>query len=159
MTPGRTARRLVRLARRPASELRLLAAAGALLAGARLALWLLPFSVVQRTAARLERPRAGPPVDPDATRERDAERRVVWAVEAMSRYVPGSRNCLVRALAGKVLLGRRGAPARLRFGVRRDEEGALRAHAWVEGRDRILIGGERGLPRYVPLVPFERAER
>jgi hypothetical protein len=41
-------------------------------------------------------------------------------------------NCLPRALTLSWLLARRSVPSQLRVGVRRDDRGALAAHAWVE---------------------------
>lgn len=152
MAPGRWMRRIVRFARLPAAEQRLLAAAAALLAVTRIALWLFPFGVVQRAAARLERRRLPRPALPD-----DAKR-VVWAVDVASRYIPASQNCLNRALTAKVLLARRGLSSQLRIGVRRDPAGELLAHAWVEAPEGILIGNIPLLSRYTPLHPRERTE-
>ena len=145
-------RRIVRFARLPAAERRLLAAAAALLGATRIALWLLPFGGVQRGAARLERRRLPGPTDPDAAK------RVVWAVDVASRYSPASQNCLARALTAKVMLARQGLSTQLRIGVRRDSEGELLAHAWVEAPEGILIGNMPSLFRYVPLHPRDRTD-
>lgn len=48
-----------------------------------------------------------------------------------ARYHLIPLNCLPRSLALQALLRAHGVSARLRIGVRR-EDGALRAHAWVE---------------------------
>lgn len=45
-------------------------------------------------------------------------------------------NCLPRALTLSWLLARRNVSSQLRVGVRRDERGALAAHAWVEVNGR-----------------------
>lgn len=140
-------RRLVRFARLPHADRRLLASAAGLLAAARVGLWLLPFGLVQRVTARLERRRAPAPAEPDAAQ------RVVWAINLASRYVPASKNCLNRALAAKVLLARRGLSPHLRIGVRRGQDGTLQAHAWVEAADAILIGNKPDLSGYATLHP------
>ena len=116
-------------------------------------MWLFPFGVVQRVAARLERRRASEHSDPGAAR------RVVWAVDVASRYIPASKNCLNRALTAKVLLARHGLSTHLRIGVRRNPEGELKAHAWVEAVDGILIGNKLDLSLYAPLPPRDGAAR
>lgn len=146
-------RKIVRFARLPAADRRLLAAAAALLGATRVGLWLFPFGVVQRVAARLEHQRHPRPADPNAAR------RVVWAVDVASRFIPASQNCLNRALTAKVLLARHGLSTHLRIGVRRDSAGSLLAHAWVEAPEGILIGNMPDLSRYAQLHPRERAER
>jgi hypothetical protein len=79
-------------------------------------------------------------------------------VEVASRYIPASNNCLNRALTAKVLFGRQGLSTTLRIGVRRAPTGELRAHAWVEAVDGVLIGDMPDLSRYATLHPRERTE-
>jgi hypothetical protein len=75
---------------------------------------------------------------------------IVRSIETASRVIPGTRNCLVRALAAELLLVRSGCHCELKFGVARSAEGEFIAHAWVEGEDRVLIG-HPGSIRYTPL--------
>lgn len=83
-------------------------------------------------------------------------RRVAWAVDVASRYLPGTRNCLVRALAARVLLIRCQHETRLRFGVARDCGGAVHAHAWRESGGIVVIA-EASPDRFTALArPFER---
>jgi hypothetical protein len=73
--------------------------------------------------------------------------RVRWAVAAVGRRLPGA-TCLTQALAARMLLGRKGIPARVRIGVRRDEAGRIAGHAWLEsgaedgGKDHGCRGEE-----------------
>ena len=77
---------------------------------------------------------------------------VAWAVSRASRFVPAA-SCLTQALVTKLFLGRLGHPATVRIGVARSEAGELQAHAWVESRGKIVIGGsQRSLQRYTPLA-------
>lgn len=71
-----------------------------------------------------------------------------------SRYVPAA-SCLTQALAGQVLLNQHDAPALLRIGVAKNEQGTFQAHAWVESQGRILIGNSPELFRYTRLTEFE----
>jgi hypothetical protein len=80
--------------------------------------------------------------------------RIAWAVGAASRYVP-TATCLSQALAAQVLLARHGHPASLRIGVARGAAGRLEAHAWIESRGRIVIGGTADLARYTPLPALD----
>jgi hypothetical protein len=73
---------------------------------------------------------------------------IVWAINSAAARLPGT-TCLPRALAGRYLLLRAGLPGQVRFGVTKDG-GVFAAHAWLESRDRILIGGETAAD-YLPL--------
>jgi len=100
-----------------AGEQRLMASATVWLVAIRLALVILSF----RTLIRL----------PKLASERDRwgesgglpPERIAWAIQAVSRYLPGMRNCLVQALTAQVMLTRRNYPAHLRIGVTKDEGG------------------------------------
>ena len=64
-----------------------------------------------------------------------------------------SGSCLSQALATQVMLGRRGRSATLRIGVA-NEEGAVKAHAWLETEGKIIIGGSQSRNRFSPLPPL-----
>jgi hypothetical protein len=109
----------------------------------RAGLWVLPFRTMQRFAFR-------------ARRKRETVYSVeqfVWAVRAVSYYVPGA-TCLTQALAAQVLLTRAGHSSRVEIGVAKNENQQFRAHAWIVLGDRVLIGGT-GIERYTPLVAWE----
>src|SRR5437667_10372122 len=114
-----------------------------------LGLRLLPFGRLRRLLDRLSRPREG--LRP---RARVPAARIAWAVERVSRVVPGARSCLVQALAAQVLLARRGHEACVRIGVAHPSGESLHAHAWVESEGRGVLGTpHRG--RYTPLPALE----
>lgn len=100
----------------------------------RAALWLLPYDRWTRVVRAIRR-RADGSVARGASVED-----VTWGVRRASRFVPGA-TCLTRALSAQVLLSHAGHASELRIGVRREADGALHAHAWLEGKDGILIGG------------------
>ncbi len=79
---------------------------------------------------------------------------IAWAIRVVSRYLPGTMNCLVQALAAQAMLARRGHPSCVRIGVAKDEGGQLKAHAWVECEGKIVIGGV-GVPQYTALPYWE----
>jgi hypothetical protein len=118
----------------PPVDRRLLMGTAATLAGARVALTFLPFGTVRRLMHRAGRLRAN--------RSRDhSEDRIIWAVGAAGRRIPGT-TCLAKALAAETLLAREGHRVQLRFGVARSADRGLRAHAWLESNGQVIFGGD-----------------
>jgi len=77
-------------------------------------------------------------------------RPILRAIEDASRVVPGGRNCLARALAGRALLAQHHFPSEIVLGVSRGPDGSLAAHAWLR-HDGQLVLGANGVEGYVPL--------
>ena len=127
-----------------------LAEAALALAAARLALAVLPIRWLVPSASRPDPsgPDPGPP-DPRA-------RLVAWAIERGAVRLPWRSRCLVRALAGRWMLARRGVPSVLCLGVAR-EGGVVTAHAWLLVAGRAVCGG-REAPGYTPIAAI-RASR
>ena|SRR5438876_9930903 len=134
-----------KLTRLSPPDRRLVLQAAALAAAVSVALHVAPFRLVRAALARVARPSRGAhlPV-----------LRIVWAVTAATRRVPGANGCLVRALVAQALLAHHGHPAAVRLGVARRHAGTLAAHAWVEGEGRIVVGGAER-PGFSPLPRLE----
>ncbi len=66
--------------------------------------------------------------------------RISWAVETAGRIVPSGKNCLVRAIAGREMLARRGVSSQIRLGVAKSSPERLDGHAWLESGDMIVTG-------------------
>ena len=128
------------------TEKLLLVQAAFLLVVVRIGLSLVPFRTWRSLLARLARAekRAKAPQQSDVDR-------VIWALMAAGRAFPPAGTCLTEALAGYVLLGRRGYSTDLRIGVTRDAGGRFLAHAWLEKGGLIVIG-QLGAEheRYIP---------
>jgi hypothetical protein len=62
------------------------------------------------------------------------------AIDRAAAILPGSR-CLARAIAAEILLRRTGLPVQTYLGVNRDDQGRLRAHAWVVSGGDVVVGG------------------
>ncbi len=77
--------------------------------------------------------------------------RVVWAVRAASRRMPGA-TCLCSALALQRLLSAQGHASELHIGVAHEPKG-IAAHAWILHEGRVLIG-EEGQDRYTVLTTW-----
>jgi hypothetical protein len=127
----------------------------------RLGLWLLPVRVLReraRVSARNPRTssrsaglracsaglRAGSPLSVE---------RVAWAVKTTAPYVPRA-TCLTQALAAQSLLNRAGHRSKLHIGVAKGPGTEFGAHAWLECKDRVVIGGA-DLDRYTPLLAWD----
>jgi len=74
---------------------------------------------------------------------------VARVVAAAARNGPFRASCLEQSVALLWLLGRRGIPARLRIGVRKEHE-ELEAHAWVELGGVVLNDSADVGERYRP---------
>ncbi len=133
------------------AERRLLVTVVLLLTLIRLGLKLLPFRTLWRLLSK------GGPIFIGCFEGYDAgPDRIAWAVTVAGRYVLGVRPCLAQALTAQLLLRWQGCPARLHFGVARDDRGQVQAHAWVEANGRVVIGGSASeLERYIPLLAVD----
>ncbi|MEC4851103.1 MAG: lasso peptide biosynthesis B2 protein [Jaaginema sp. PMC 1079.18] len=80
--------------------------------------------------------------------------RLIWAVEAATRLLPGNTKCLAKALAAQTLLLRHNYPAKVRLGVAKDALGDFEAHAWVESEGKVAIGQLQDGERFKPLVDW-----
>lgn len=107
--------------------------------------FVLPFRLLVRLLAR-GASRAGMPSD--LVVGRGLARRVMRLAPRM----PFRTTCLVRAVAGWVMLRWRGVPAVVRFGVR-CPAGVLQAHAWLLVGDVAVLGGEEA-EGYTPIGDF-----
>ena len=78
--------------------------------------------------------------------------RLVWAVGAASRLLPGT-TCLASALALQRRLSAQGHASELHIGVAR-QDGKFSAHAWLVCEGRILVG-EFDHDRFTRLVAWK----
>lgn len=161
-------RRLLQLG--PRHWAALVRALGSLVA-ARAALLLLPLRSVLEFASRTPSPRPGArhrenqtrATRKDRSRREDSPRathqdpdleRMIWAVDMVGRRLFPRNPCLTQAVVVQRLLRRRGIPAELRIGVRKEQGVTLEAHAWVESEGKIVIGARGLADDHVPLPPI-----
>ena len=102
-----------------------------LVAAVRLGLTFLSYNVVKRWT-----PRA-----PMRLADEGKLKRTAWGVARAATLVPRA-SCLTQALAAQIILARSGYHSDIRIGVRRDDKGAVSAHAWLMSGERIVLGGE-----------------
>lgn len=107
--------------------------------------WLLVFRLPFRLLARLFGGIAdpGPALagsDPQPAPVLARARGVGRTVDAMSIRLPWHSTCLVRCVAGRMMLSRRGIAGHILFGVDL-HDGTLTAHAWLVTGGEPVIGG------------------
>jgi transglutaminase superfamily protein len=85
--------------------------------------------------------------------------RTARLVEAFFRHYPFRPSCLKKSLVLLRLARRRGMPAELRIGVRKDG-GELLAHAWIECAGRTVLPGDAtGQYQPLPRITTRRLRR
>jgi|SRR5215210_3848172 len=146
-------KRLHKFFRLPAAKRRCLISAGLLLPTIKASLIVLRFQTLRGLLARL----TGSPLGIQKSKGGSTEE-VVWAVESAGRLMPWASTCLTQALAAQVLLLRRGRPALVHIGTFKGGDGDFEAHAWVECRGEVLMGGHE-LERFTPLVVLDGGSR
>jgi hypothetical protein len=118
----------------------------------RVALSLLPFRIVHRGIAAATRKLHRSTSSTSRTPER-----ITWAVTTVAARVPRA-SCLTQALAATLLLVRYGHAATLRLGVAKEDDGTLRAHAWLESDGRAILG-EPAPGAFIPFPPVAFSQR
>lgn len=138
---------LHRFLRLPNGERSLLAEAARSLALARLAVKAVPFRRLAPILSKrgLAPSRVGTPDQLD---------RIGWAIQTASRHVPWRCRCLEQAIAGKMMLRRRGIANILWLGAAKDGERGIAAHAWLQCGTWFVTGGTEGGRHYAALASF-----
>jgi hypothetical protein len=139
---------LKNLAERSPREVWLLGQAILALASARVALWILPLAKIRRLIWRLFSAEHPLPVI-----RRCSEDQVIRAVVSAGIHCPIGTTCLATAVVGQALLHRHGYNAQLQLGVRRDPKGRFSAHAWLERRGTVVLGGPMALVQSYTRLP------
>jgi hypothetical protein len=115
--------------------------------------WLLVFALPFRWTARWFGGAVAPSSRTMLSEKRMANARYVTRrLERVAEHMPWRTTCLVRAIAGALLLWRRGTPTTIRLGVNR-ADGGLSAHAWLLAGDAIVLGADNA-PAFHPLADF-----
>ena len=124
---------------------RYLAVAWALLVFFRLALAVAPYRLVSRILPDSQG-EAAPPW---------AQARARWAI---GRAAPTAfrATCLPQAMATKMLLALQGYSSWIRIGVRRGDNGAIQAHAWVLAGDKVVVGDDERLDSFSILTDLHK---
>ena len=133
----------------PRGDRTLLIEAGLWLGVARLAIWFLPFRWLKRGWGESWTPPAGT----TGITSPELLDRISWAVATASRYLPRNCLCLAQAMAGKIMLRRRGIPSTLYLGLTRDGTALIQGHAWLTCGERVLTG-QQGMEGFTVIATF-----
>jgi len=121
----------------------LIAEAAAWLLIARLALVLVPFPRLARWLGAFVAP-ADPRVAevsaPTTAEQAQTARLVSWAVTRAAAHVPFKAVCLPQAMAGRIMLQRRGVASAMHFGAAKGRDKPLDAHAWLDAAGVKVTG-------------------
>lgn len=82
-------------------------------------------------------------------------RQVQWALRVAKVHLPYAGTCLPRALAGSVMLRRRGLPATIRIGACHNSDQVLKLHAWLTSFEDISITGVRESRAFKVLATYQ----
>ena len=135
-------KKLLRFLFLPYQEKKLLSQSLFLLIAIRLSLWVFPFRWLNDWLSN-----SGSANLSSQPTDQIVIGKVTRSVRCCSRYVPRA-SCLTQALATQTLLRLKGLDSQLRFGVDKDENEKLVAHAWVESNGKIIIGKSADMHRY-----------
>ena len=80
---------------------------------------------------------------------------ITWIIKVAGALIPKA-TCLPQALAAQFMLVQNAYPVELKIGITRNDDGILKAHAWVTSEGGILIGGVQDLDHFVPLSAMHR---
>lgn len=75
------------------------------------------------------------------------------AILRVAERLPWQSSCLVRALAGRMMLTRRRLPSVLQLGVRAGHATELSAHAWLKCGEIDVVGVETAA-EFTPIAAF-----
>lgn len=116
-----------------------------------LMLRLMPFRFVARLAGRLGVRFGDVPCGEHAAGNSRAAG-VGRAINRTAKRLPWHSNCLVRAIAGRLMLARRRIPSTLSFGVNADT-GQIQAHAWLQAGGTVICGAAE-MKGFAPIAEF-----
>ena len=92
----------------------------------------------------------------ESTYDLDPERkpaRIAHAIRRASRFTLHDSKCYDQALTAKALLGQDGIPATIYFGLAKEHDNQLIAHAWVRAGNSIITG-KVGIERFTIVACF-----
>ncbi|WP_187428527.1 hypothetical protein ROLI_044550 [Roseobacter fucihabitans] len=82
------------------------------------------------------------PADPQYER-RATVARITHAVAHIARLIPDA-SCLTQTISCQAILSWKGIPSTITMGLKKDQHGALKAHAWLSWNDHVVLEGDEG---------------
>ena len=84
--------------------------------------------------------------------------KIIWSITTASSYMPEVK-CLARGLAAQTLLQQQGYTPILKIGVAKDANQMFVAHAWVECKGRVVMGGIGNSIKKYRVMPIQEFEQ
>jgi hypothetical protein len=78
--------------------------------------------------------------------------KIRWAVDAITNKIPFTKNCLVKSIVIHILFLNSGYESKINFGIMKNNNEKLNAHAWIESEGKIF-SSEEGLYNYTLMQP------
>jgi hypothetical protein len=83
----------------------------------------------------------------------DVSSKIEHAIRRASNYTMHESKCYDQALTAKALLGQNAIPATIYFGLAKENDNQLTAHAWVR-TGKSIITGKAGMERFTVVACF-----
>jgi transglutaminase superfamily protein len=134
----------------------LIVEAAAWLLVARLALALAPFPLIARRLGAFvppADPRVAAVSAPTTPGQARIAREVSWAVTRAAAHAPFRAVCLPQAMAGRIMLSRRGVASAMHFGAAKGQDRPLNAHAWLDAAG-VKVTGYPVAPQFAEIACF-----
>lgn len=133
-----TSSRLFNFVKLPIREKFLFFEAGFILLTARLMVLIFPFKILAKLLGKhmTESPQQIP------SNQLEESRKIVRSIKKVSHYVPFRSMCFEQAITCKFMLNRRDISSTIYFGVVKDHNQKLKAHAWTRSGNLILTGAK-----------------
>ena len=74
------------------------------------------------------------------------------------RLAPAHNPCLVEALTAYYFFVKNGYPVKLVNGINKAKKETLEAHAWIEYKNKVLIGKHPEIGKFKPIYTFLQNE-
>lgn len=107
----------------------------------RLAILLIPFKFLSRFFEKSRKESSYPCAQ--SRRDVDLIKKIGLAVTRVSKYTPWRCMCYEQGLIAKTILQLNGLESTLIFGVAKNNQAEIQAHAWLQCGSLIVVGGER----------------
>lgn len=78
-----------------------------------------------------------------------------WAIKTVCRSTPWKSNCFVQALTAKKMLRKRKQPYTVYFGIYKDSENSMKAHAWTRC-GKVFVTGEKEKEVFTTVAKFSK---
>ena len=78
---------------------------------------------------------------------------ITHAVRRAARFTIHASKCYDQALTGKLMLKYRKVSSTIYFGLAKDQDSGLSAHAWLRSGN-MVVTGKKGMERFTPVAWF-----